>query len=50
MQQDSAAASRATPAGLKQIRHLRQILLWPVYLLPLREEAPLQHHWEHLTP
>src|SRR5689334_5260552 len=38
MQQDSAAASRATPADLKQIRHLRQILLWPVHLLPLKEE------------
>src|SRR5262245_6204463 len=50
MQQDSAAASRATPADLKQIRHLRQILLWPVHLLPLKEEAPLQHHWEHLAP
>ena len=50
MQQDSAAASRATPADTKQIRHLRQILLWPVYLLPLKEEAPLQHHWEHLAP
>src|SRR5262245_65606207 len=50
MQQDSAAASRAMPADLKQIRHLRQILLWPVYLLPLKEGAPLQHHWEHLTP
>ena len=36
MQQDSAAASRATPADTKQIRHLRQILLWPVYLLPLK--------------
>jgi len=50
MQQDSAAASRATPADTKQIRHLRQILIWPVYLLPLKEEAPLQHHWEHLAP
>ena len=50
MQQDSAAASRATPADTKQIRHLRQILLWPVHLLPLKEEAPLQHHWEHLAP
>jgi hypothetical protein len=50
MQQDSAAASRATPADLEQIRHLRQILLWPVHLLPLKEEAPLQHHWEHLPP
>jgi hypothetical protein len=49
MQQDSAAAS-TTPTDTKLIRHLRQILLWPVYMLPLKEEAPLQHDWEHLAP
>jgi hypothetical protein len=32
----------------KRVKHLRQILLWPVYLLPLDEDAPLQDHWEHL--
>jgi len=32
----------------KRVRHLRQILLWPVYLLPLGEGAPLQDHWEQL--
>ena len=49
MQQDSPAARLEAPGDAKQIRHLRQILLWPVYLLPLEKEAPLQHHWEHLA-
>lgn len=31
-----------------RIKHLRQILLWPVYLLPLDEKTPLEGHWEHL--
>jgi hypothetical protein len=34
---------------VKQVRHLRQILLWPVHLLPLQGEVPLQHHWQHLA-
>lgn len=33
----------------KRVKHLRQILLWPVYLLPLDESAPLQDHWEQLA-
>ena len=33
----------------KRVRHMRQILLWPVYLLPLDETAPIQDHWEHLA-
>lgn len=33
----------------KRVKHLRQILLWPVYLLPLDEQAPLQEHWEQLV-
>jgi hypothetical protein len=33
----------------KRVKHLRQILLWPVYLLPLDENAPIQDHWEHLA-
>jgi len=32
----------------KRVKHLRQILLWPVYLLPLGEDAPVQDHSEHL--
>ncbi len=33
----------------KRVKHLRQILLWPVYLLPFDDDAPLQEHWEHLA-
>jgi hypothetical protein len=33
----------------KRVKHMRQILLWPVYLLPLDENAPIQDHWEHLA-
>jgi hypothetical protein len=33
----------------KRVTHLRQILLWPVYLLPLDEDVQLQDHWEHLA-
>ncbi|HEX2843538.1 CorA family divalent cation transporter [Hyphomicrobium sp.] len=32
----------------KRVKHLRQILLWPVYLLQLDEDASLQDHWEQL--
>ena len=32
----------------KRVKHLRQILLWPVYLLPLDDGAPIQEHWEQL--
>jgi hypothetical protein len=49
MQQDNPAARLETSGADKQIRHLRQILLWPVYLLPLQEGAAVQHHWEHLA-
>jgi hypothetical protein len=33
----------------KRVKHLRQILLWPVYLLPFDDSATLQEHWEHLA-
>lgn len=49
MQQETPATRLEAPPGAKQIRHLRQILLWPVHLMPLQEGAPLQHHWEHLA-
>jgi hypothetical protein len=40
---------RLVMGGEKIVEHMRQILLWPVYLLPLDEDAPLQDHWEHLA-
>jgi len=32
----------------KIVRHFRQILLWPVQLMPIRDAAPIQKHWELL--
>jgi hypothetical protein len=30
------------------VRHFRQILLWPIQLMPIHEDAPIQKHWELL--
>ena len=30
------------------LRHFRQILLWPLQLMPLREDSQIQNHWEIL--
>jgi hypothetical protein len=30
------------------VRHFRQIVLWPLQLMPLRKNAPVQRHWEAL--
>ena len=30
------------------VRHFRQILLWPLQLMPIREGAQIQKHWELL--
>ncbi len=32
----------------KRVRHFRQILLWPLQLMPLREGKQVQRHWEVL--
>lgn len=32
----------------RQVRHFRQILLWPLQLMPLREGEQVQNHWELL--
>ncbi|MCI0353849.1 MAG: hypothetical protein L0099_02245, partial [Acidobacteria bacterium] len=31
-----------------QVRHFRQIFLWPLQLMPIREGAQIQNHWELL--
>jgi hypothetical protein len=36
------------PADAKLVRHFRQILLWPLQLMPIREGAQIQKHWELL--
>ena len=30
------------------VRHFRQILLWPLQLMPIHPDAQVQKHWEHL--
>ncbi len=35
--------------GDKRIKHLRQILLWPIHLLPLGSETSIEDHWECLA-
>lgn len=35
-------------AVARQVRLFRQTLLWPVQLMPIREEAQIQRHWELL--
>jgi len=32
----------------RTVRHFRQIVLWPLQLMPLREGAQIQQHWEML--
>lgn len=31
------------------VRHFRQILMWPLQLMPLRVGQQVQRHWEHLA-
>jgi len=42
MSQDSAATVA------RRVRELRQILVWPLQLMPLREGQQIQNHWEIL--
>ena len=35
-------------ASARMVRHFRQILLWPLQLMPLQENAQIQKHWEVL--
>jgi hypothetical protein len=51
MDQDTsvlASSRRAVGQVEPTIRHCRQIFLWPVYLLPLSPDAPVQDHCEQL--
>ncbi|MEQ1439412.1 hypothetical protein AAG565_08615 [Fontimonas sp. SYSU GA230001] len=38
----------AAEPDARVVRHLRQILVWPLQLMPLREDAQIQNHWELL--
>jgi len=37
-----------TAVQTKLVKHFRQILLWPLQLMPLREGSQIQRHWELL--
>jgi hypothetical protein len=43
-----AAMSSSDQDDLKLVRHFRQILLWPLQLMPIREDAQIQEHWDLL--
>jgi hypothetical protein len=45
---DPAATVRPAPANEIMVRAFRQILLWPVQLLPVNEHMPIRRHWELL--
>ena len=52
--QEKAAGSQVTPqtsgsGDTRIVRHLRQILLWPVYLNPLPDDAPIETHFQLLA-
>ena len=36
------------PAGTPAIRHFREIVIWPIQLLPLRPGEQVQRHWREL--
>ena len=36
-------------ASEKLVRQFRQIVLWPLQLMPLHEGTQIQKHWELLT-
>jgi hypothetical protein len=40
--------SESSHAEEKRVRHFRQILLWPLQLMPIREGSQIQKHWELL--
>jgi hypothetical protein len=40
--------SIAITSSNQTVRHFRQILLWPIQLMPIRKDAPIQKHWELL--
>ncbi len=45
----AAMAARASPGAGKVVKHFRQIVLWPLQLIELREGAQIQNHWQLLA-
>jgi hypothetical protein len=48
-QQSISHATDRDAMDRKRVRQFRQILIWPVQLMPLRENAQIQEHWEALA-
>ena len=40
--------SEQSTSGMTVVRHFRQILLWPLQLMPIRPGTQIQEHWEVL--
>jgi len=40
--------SETTPGNTLKVRHFRQILLWPLQLMPLVEGVQIHRHWEFI--
>ena len=45
---EAGASSQQKVAQQQVVRRFRQILLWPLEMLPVDEEAQIQRHWELL--
>lgn len=41
--------STGHPTEMKAVRHFRQILAWPLQLMPLRDDLQIHRHWEYLA-
>ena len=48
MDEQAKAQPQAIASDAIMVREFRQILLWPLHLLPLKENAQIQNHWEVL--
>lgn len=46
---ETRQAADRPPAQANEVRHFRQILLWPLQLMPLREDVQIHRYWEHLA-
>jgi len=40
--------SESSSASDKQVRHFRQILVWPLHLMPVHKDAPTEQYWDLL--
>jgi len=48
MNEKPATIAEPAAQAARHVRELRQILVWPLQLMPLHEGEPVQNHWEIL--